>query len=214
MLLPAWWGTAGSAQAASYPPALSCEVSGFAQAGSAVLQVRGTGFGAGAAVQVSLDGRSTGTIRADAAGSFAASWVAGGLLPGATVTAAEAGCSATGALVIENGQAGSGNPALPPTVGTGVGSGAGQRKPTAPAKRPKARPSVSVARPQPVPPSRLADPAAVAIPSIPLTGLPPQLFLGLAGAVMLAGVALTGLTGRLGHRREGQPPPAGSASTA
>ena len=43
-----------------------------------------------------------------------------------------------------------------------------------------------------------------------LTGLPPQLFLGVAGAVLLAGAALTGLTGRLGHRTEGR----GSTATA
>lgn len=202
-LLPAWWCVAGSAQAASYPPALSCAVSGFAQTGTDLLQVRGTGFGSDATVLVSLDGRRTGAVRADAAGSFATSWQTGGLFPGARVTAAGAGCTAIAALAIENSQGGTGNSALPPVTG----------KPR-PAQRPKAHPPASATRPQPVPPSRIADPAAAAIPSIPLTGLPPQLFLGLAGAVMLAGVALTGLTGRLGHRRELEPPPAASMSTA
>jgi hypothetical protein len=54
---------------------------------------------------------------------------------------------------------------------------------------------------QPMPPS---EPSITAIPVARLTGLPPQLFLGLAGAVLLAGTALTGLTGRLGHRSEGR----------
>jgi hypothetical protein len=168
VLLSGWWSIAGSAAAESYPPALGCAVSGFASAGSGLLQVHGTGFGAGAQVLVGIDGidgRHTGAVRADAAGSFRAAWPAGALVAGAPVTAADAGCSATGALVIENQQAGSG------------GS-------------------------EPAPPARRADPPAAAIPSIPLTGLPPQLFLGMAGAVLLAGAALTGLTGRLGHRSE------------
>jgi hypothetical protein len=56
-------------------------------------------------------------------------------------------------------------------------------------------------RPQPLPPS---ETSVIAIPVARLTGLPPQLFLGVAGAVLLAGAALTGLTGRLGHRAEGR----------
>lgn len=39
-----------------------------------------------------------------------------------------------------------------------------------------------------------------AVPYVPLTGLAPQLFLGVAGALLLAGTALTGLTGRIGRR--------------
>jgi|GEM_PF-3209393 len=62
-------------------------------------------------------------------------------------------------------------------------------------------------RQRPLPPS---EPTITAIPVARLTGLPPQLFLGLAGAVLLAGAALTGLTGRLGHRAEGR----SSAATA
>jgi hypothetical protein len=43
-------------------------------------------------------------------------------------------------------------------------------------------------------------PAAAAIPYVPLTGLAPQLFLGVAGGLLLAGTGLTGLTGRIGRR--------------
>lgn len=58
------------------------------------------------------------------------------------------------------------------------------------------------------------DPAATAIPAVPVTRMPPQLFLGLAGAVLLAGTALTGLTGRLGHRDESRPAPGSSVTSA
>ena len=58
-------------------------------------------------------------------------------------------------------------------------------------------------RPEPpVPPPAVST---AAIPAARLTGLPARLFLGLAGAVLLAGAALTGLTGRLGHRSEHRP---------
>jgi hypothetical protein len=205
VLLSGWWGMAGSAGAASYPPAyppaLGCEVSGLASPGSGLLHLRGTGFGAGSLVLVGVAGRSTGAIRADTAGSFQTSWPAGTLQAGATVTAADAGCSATSALAIENQQDVSGNSGLPPTT-PGPGPTAVQ---PGPAKRAKHHPPASPTNPEPVPPTRQADPAVAAIPSVPLTGLPPQLFLGLAGAVMLAGVALTGLTGRLGHRSERPP---------
>ncbi|HEX8094471.1 hypothetical protein [Jatrophihabitans sp.] len=179
VLLSSWGSMAGSAGAASYPPALGCGVSGLASAGSGLVQVRGIGFDAGSRVLVRVDGRNTGAIRADAAGSFQASWRLATPAAGAAITASDAGCSATGVLVIENSQGGSGN--------------SGQPGPAKPAK--------NVPPSEPVPPARRADPVA-AIPSTPLTGLPPQLFLGLAGAVMLAGAALIGLTGRLGHRSD------------
>jgi hypothetical protein len=202
MLLSNWWAMA-AAGAASYPPALGCGVSGVASAGS-VLSVRGIGFGAGSRVLVSVDGRSTGTVRADPAGSFdaffSASWPGGTPAAGATVTASAAECSATGGLTIENPQDDMGNPGLPST-GPGPGSAAGQPGAAAATKHPETRrPPASPANPEPVPPARQPEPIAAAIPSIPVTGLPPQLFLGLAGAVMLAGAAMTGLTGRLGHR--------------
>ena len=199
MLLSNWWGMAGSAGAASYPPALGCGVSGLAAAGSGVVSVRRVGFAAGAQVLVSVAGRSTGTVRADPAGSFHASWLVGTPAAGATVTAADAECAATGELTIENEQANAGDSVLPPGT-PGRGSAAGQPGPAVPAKHPGTHPSAAPTSPEPPPPARRADPAAAAIPSVPLTGLPPQLFLGLAGAVMLAGAALTGLTGRLGHR--------------
>ena len=170
VLLSAWWCMAGSAGAASYPPRPGCAVSGVAVAGAGQVQVRGTGFGAGARVLVRLAGRSSG-VTADAAGSFQASWRIHALAAGATVTAADAGCSAAGTLVDE------------PT-GSGAPGGTGPRT---------------------LPPSQRGDPEATAIPSIPVTGLPPQLFLGLAGALLLAGAGLTGLTGRLGHRGEVRP---------
>ena len=201
VLLSCCWNLAGLAGAASYPPALGCAVSGVASAGSGLLQVQGTGFAAGSRVVVGVNGRSTGAVTADAAGSFRASWLTGGLAAGATVTAADAGCSTTGMLAIENQQDGTGGSPLPPASGPG----AGQPGPTAPAKGRKAHPAPSPASPKPAPPARPAGPPAAAIPSIPsvpLTGLPPQLVLGLAATVLLAGAALTGLVGRLGHRSE------------
>jgi hypothetical protein len=204
MLLSCWWNMAGLAGAASYPPALGCAVSGVATAGSGLLQVQGTGFAAGSRVVVGVNGRSTGAVTADDAGSFRASWLTGGLAAGATVTAADAGCSATGMLAIENQQGGTGGSPLPPAT-SGPGSGAGQPGPAAPGKRRNAPPAPSPASPKPAPPARPAGPPAAAIPSIPsvpLTGLPPQLVLGLAATVLLAGAALTGLAGRLGHRSE------------
>jgi hypothetical protein len=199
LVLLGWWSMAGSAGAASYPPALGCGVSGLASAGSGLLQVRGIGFGAGSQVRVSVDGRSTGAIRADAAGSFQASWLVGTPTAAATVTAADAGCSATAPLAIENQQDEPGDSGSPPGTSGPGSAAAGQ---PGPAKRPKTHPPASPTNPEPAPPAQRADPPAAAIPSIPLTGLPPQLFLGLAGAMLLAGAALTGLTGRLGHRSE------------
>jgi hypothetical protein len=187
---------AGSAAAASYPPALGCGVSGLASAGSGVLQVRGVGFSAGSRVLIRVAGATAGATRADAAGSFEGSWLIAPPAAGATVTAADRGCLAIGALAIENQQPSSGQSGLPP-IAPGPGPTAGK---SAPAQRPRPHPSASPTRPEPMPPARQADPAAAVIPSIPLTSLPPQLFLGLAGAVMVAGAALTGLTGRLGHR--------------
>jgi hypothetical protein len=201
ILLSGWWGMPGSAVAASYPPALGCAVSSIAPAGSGLLQVRGTGFGAGSRVVIGVAGRNTGTVTADTTGSFQATVLAGGLAAGATVTAADASCAATGALTIENGQGGSGNSLLPP-VTSGPGPAAAPPGPTGPAKRRGAHPAPSPTSPEPTPPVRPAGPPAVAIPAIPLTGLPPQLFLGVAGAVLLAGAGLIGLTGRLGHRSE------------
>ncbi|MEO7261037.1 MAG: hypothetical protein ABI047_07270, partial [Jatrophihabitantaceae bacterium] len=48
----------------------------------------------GARVVVGVAGRQPGAVRADAAGSFQASWLTGALVAGATVSAADAGCSA------------------------------------------------------------------------------------------------------------------------
>jgi hypothetical protein len=173
MLLMFWSNMTSSAAAGSYPPALGCAVSGVASAGSGLLEVRGTGFGAGARVVVGVAGRQTGTASADAAGSFQASWLTGKLIAGAAVSATDAGCAATGPLTIGN----------PPISISNSG-----KPPAPPATRPEPPPA--------------AEPTAAAIPSIRLTGLPPHLFLGLAGAVLLAGTALTGLAGRLGHRAE------------
>jgi hypothetical protein len=167
MLLCGWWLPAGSAQAASYPPALGCAVSATTPAGGPI-QVHGMGFTAGSRVLVSVAGRRLGAPVADPAGSFEASWSVKGLPPGGALVAADAGCSATGP---------------------------GQQDPA-----------------EPVPPALPRDPIASAIPAVALTGLPPQMFLGLAGAVLLAGAALTGLVGRLGHRSEGRPTAASSVS--
>ncbi|HEX8768780.1 MAG TPA: hypothetical protein VF714_10440, partial [Jatrophihabitans sp.] len=113
VLLAGWW-SAGSAAAESYPPALGCAVSGSTAAGSGLLRVHGTGFDAGARVLVGLRGQHTRAVRADTAGSFSASWPAGALVAGETVTAADAGCSATGALTIENPQGSNGKCGSPP----------------------------------------------------------------------------------------------------
>lgn len=156
VLLSAWL-PAGTAEAASYPPALGCAVEGTAAAGTGVT-VHGMGFRAGSPVSISIAGRRTGRTVADSAGSFEAAWPISAVPPGSTLRAAGPGCSATGRLTIED------RPGGPP-------------------------------RPLPT---------TTAIPVARLTGLPPQLFLGLAGAVLLAGAALTGLTGRLGHRAEGR----------
>jgi hypothetical protein len=199
MLLSEWWSMAGSAGAASYPPALGCGVSGLASANSAVVQVRGVGFAAGSVVLVSVAGQSTGATRTDAAGSFGASWPLDTPAAGAPVTAADAECSATATLTIENQPLPLGKSALPP-IASGSGSVAGPGGPATPAHHPRTHPSPAPTSPEPLPPARRGDPARVAIPSVPLTGLPPQLFLGLAAAVLVAGAAATGLTGRLGHR--------------
>jgi hypothetical protein len=218
-LLPGWWSTAAATgYPPAYPPALSCAVSGFAPAGAGLLLLHGTGFGVGARVLVGLGGSDAGAVRADAAGSFVASWPAGALaadalVAGATVTAADAGCSATGTLAIEIMPASTGNTSPPPGPSGSGPSGSGPSagapgparpgKPSPPATRPSPfGPSASGARPEPAPPARRADPPQAAIPSIPVAGLQPQLFLGLAGAVLLAGVGLTGLAGRLGHRAQ------------
>lgn len=219
VLLAGWWLTAGSAFAASYPPAMGCAVSGNAPAGAGVLEVRGMGFRAGSAVLVSVAGLRAGRAVADRAGSFEAGWLIAGLTSGATVTATDASCTVTSVLSIENHQSGQGNTALPPATpgGSSAPGPATPTKPAKPAKPAKPRPAPVLpgpgSRPEPAPPARQSDPVAAAIPSIPLTGLPPQLFLGLAGALLLAGVGLTGLTGRLGHRGERRPAPPSAVSS-
>jgi len=195
MLLSTWWNLAPSAEAASYPPALGCAVSGVTSAGSGLLQVRGTGFGAGSRVVVGVDGQRTGIVIADAAGSFQAAWLNGALVSGATVTAADAGCSTTGLLTIENEQGQAGQ--SPPSAGSGPGSTVGR---PGPGKHQPGNPGPS--SPEPAPPTGPPAAAIPSIPAVPLTGLPPQLVLGLAATVLLAGAALTGLAGRLGHRSE------------
>lgn len=225
MLLAGWWLSAASALAApSYPPAIGCAVSGSAQAG--VVQVRGMGFRAGSAVLVSVAGSRTGRAVTDRAGSFEARWQIADLTSGTRVTATDASCTVTSLLSIENqqpgqgnagrGNAGLGNAGLPPAA-SGGGPAIPQPTPAGPAKPAKPRPAPAApgpaTRPEPAPPARPSDPVPAAIPAIPLTGLPPQLFLGLAGAVLLAGAALTGLTGRLGHRGERRPCPASASNT-
>ncbi|MEO7261995.1 MAG: hypothetical protein ABI047_12185 [Jatrophihabitantaceae bacterium] len=201
VLLASWWPTSGSALAVSYPPAIGCAVSGVAQAGAGVLDVQAMGFRAGSQVLLSVAGRRIGAAVADPAGSFEGSWLVGALAAGATLTAADAHCTATGLLSIQNLQSGQGEVGSP-----GGGSAAGQPHPVKPGKTPPAPGAPGPdASPEPEPPVRQGDPVAAAIPSIPPTGLPPQLFLGVAGALLLAGAALTGLTGRLGHRSERRP---------
>lgn len=214
-LLTGWWFTAGSAQALSYPPAIGCAVAASAQAGGTVVQVHGMGFRAGSRVLVSVAGRS-GRVIADPAGSFQLSWSAGALTAGQTVTAANAGCTTTSLLSIENQQPEPGESSLPPTP-PGSGSAGGKPIPGRPAPAPRSHPAPGPATsPEPKPPARQGDPVAAVIPSvpsIPLTGVPPQLVLGLAGAVLLAGAALTGLTGRLGHRSERRTAPTSSVAS-
>lgn len=217
-LLAGWWFTPGSALARSYPPAIGCAVSGAASVGAGVLEVRGMGFRAGSAVLVSVAGSPAGRAVADRAGSFEATWLIGHLTSGATLTAADASCTATSAVSIENQPPQQGDSVLPP-VAPGAGSATGKPTPPSPAKPGKARPAPALpaptARTHPTPPALRGDPVAVAIPSIPVTGLAPQFFLGLAGALLLAGAALTGLTGRLGHRGERRPTaPSTVSSTA
>lgn len=232
LLLASWcltaWLPAGSALAASYPPALGCAVAGSATAGAGavtgavtgVVTVRGMGFRAGSRVQVSVAGRRAGGVIADPAGSFETAWPVGALASGMTVTATGVSCTVTSMLAIENQQPPQGGSLLPPPASSS-GPPAGQPvpaqpatpikpaqpiTPAQPAKPAKARPAPGpIMGPVPAPPARVGDPVATAIPSIPLTGLPPQLFLGVAGALLLAGAALTGLTGRLGHRGERRP---------
>jgi hypothetical protein len=194
-----WWSAAVSAEAASYPPALGCAVSGYASFDSGMVTVRGIGFLAGSRVLVSVDGRNTGAVRADDAGSFQVSWLLDAPTAGATITASDAGCSTDGALVIENQQQSSGDSSLLPNA-PGPGSAARPPSSATPARHGRAYPSVVPTSAESLPPALGADPELAAIPSVPLTGLPRHLFLGLAGAVLLAGVALTGLTGRLGYR--------------
>ncbi len=216
VVLAGWWFTAGSALARSYPPAIGCAVAGVAPAGAGVLEVRGMGFRAGSAVLVSVAGSPAGRVVADRAGSFQASWLIGHLTSGATLTAADASCTVTSALSIENYPPQQGQ-SPPQPAAPGAGSATGKPTPTSPAKPGKARPAPAVPAPttrtHPTPPALRGDPVAVAIPSIPVTGLAPQFFLGLAGALLLAGTALTGLAGRLGHRREHRPAATGTVSS-
>jgi len=205
-LLTGWWFTAGSAQALSYPPSIGCAVLGSAPAGGGVLQVHAMGFRAGSRVQVRVAGRSAGSAVADAAGSFAASWSIGAPAAGLTVTAVNAGCAATSLIAIENQQAGTGESPLPQKP-PGSGGAGGKPSPGGAGGPSKDHPGPATS---PEPPPLRGDPAATAIPAVPLTGIAPQTFLGLAGAVLLAGAALTGLAGRLGHRSERRPPPASS----
>ncbi|HST46806.1 hypothetical protein [Jatrophihabitans sp.] len=170
-LLSAWWLPAGTAHAASYPPALGCAVTGTAGEGG--VQVQGIGFRAGSPVRISAGRQGIRTI-ADPAGSFEA-WLPARLpAAGTALTATGPGCTAHGVV--------NKNPSSQP----------GESPP----------PSQPGSRPGPVPSS---EPTAVAIPVVPLTHVPSQLFLGLAGAVLLTGAALTGLTGRWGHRAESRP---------
>jgi hypothetical protein len=215
VLLASWWFSVGNALADSYPPALGCAVAASAPAGAGVFAVRGMGFRAGSQVLVTVAGQRAGSAVADRAGSFEASWLVARLAPRMTVTAADASCAVTSLLLIENRQPSQDE--ISPPLAPGGGPSSRQPNPAAPVKPSQPRPAPGAAspgaRPEPVPPAPRREPAAVAIPSIPLTGLPPQLFLGVAGALLLAGAALTGLTGRLGHRSERRPTAASSVSS-
>lgn len=177
-LLPAWWLSAGTAEAASYPPALGCAIT--ATAGNGGVQVQGIGFQAGAPVRVAAAGRDARVV-ADSAGSFQARLPARALPSATALTAAGPGCTVR--TVVANPLACTGKTPCP------RGPGSGSQPPVLP-----------------------KDPTAVAIPVVPLAHVPSRLFLGLAGAVLLAGAALTGLTGRWGHRAESRPSPGASVS--
>jgi hypothetical protein len=201
-LLSAWWLPAGQAQAASYPPALGCAVTGTAGSGGAWVQ--GMGFRAGSPVRISAGGATVSTT-ADPAGSFQAWLPARTPATGTALTATGPGCTARSFLAFENPPSQPGGSVTPP------GSGKGPTGPTGPGKGGTGHPAPSPpgSRPQPVLPS---DPGAVAIPVVAPAHLPSQLFLGLAGAVLLTGAALTGLTGRWGYRAESRPAPGTSVS--
>ncbi len=96
-------------------------------------------------------------------------------------------------------------PARLPTAGTALtAAGSGCTAHGLAAKDPSSKPGETppAGPPDSVPPG---EQVAVAIPVVSLKHVPSQLFLGLAGAVLLTGAALTGLTGRWGHRAEGRP---------
>ncbi|MBV9822884.1 MAG: hypothetical protein JO144_11645 [Actinobacteria bacterium] len=186
-LLPAWWLSAGTAEAASYPPALGCSITATADGGD--IQVQGMGFRAGAPVRVTAAGRGARTV-ADSAGSFQARLPARSLPSGTALTAAGPGCTVR--TVVANLPLCTGKTQTPPCGLPPGGPGSGSQPP-------------------PVLPD---DPTASAIPVVPLAHVPSHLFLGLAGAVLLAGAGLTGLTGRWGHRAEGRPSRGASVSGA
>jgi len=204
-LLSGWWLPAGIAQAVSYPPTLGCAVTGTATAGSGGVRVQGMGFRAGSPVRISAGGRGTRAV-ADPAGSFEA-WLPARALPaGTAVIATGPGCTARSLLAIENPPSSPGEPGSPSGP---AGSPGGPSKPAGPGKGSTGHPAPGQPGTQPGQPG---DPGAAAIPVIPPAHLPSQLFLGLAGAVLLTGAALTGLTGRWGYRAE--PRPSGGASVS
>ncbi len=175
--LSAWCGAAGRAEALSYPPRLNCMISGTGATGTDEVVLRGVGFGAHRRIVITVKGHRVTETVADAAGSFQASaFRQADPLTGATVIAADGQCSAATALPAHLTGAGQPSPSRPPA------------------------PSGSATRPEPVPPQLPGRPVAAAIPTIGLTGLRPQLFLGLVGAILLAGTSLIVITGRLGHR--------------
>lgn len=167
-----WCCAAVPAQAQSYPPRMGCFVTGSPAPNAGVLQVQGVGFGAGQPVRIGVDGHYLSHAIADRSGSFEASLEFDGLAR--TVTATDPTCGATSPLSRRKDPVPQGvSPSVPPAHSGDA---------------------------EPAPPVLPGRPAAAAIPGIPVTGLAPQLFLGMAGALLLAGIALTGLTGRLGHR--------------
>lgn len=183
-LLPAWWLTGGTAEAASYPPALGCAVT--AVSGSDGAQVQGMGFRGGAPVRITVAGHASRAV-ADSAGSFQARLPVGPLPSGTVLTAADMGCAVR--TVVANLPPCAGKTQIPPCMSPPSKQGSGSQPTVLP-----------------------SDPVAAAIPVVQLAHVPSHLFLGLAGAVLLAGAALTGLIGRWGHRAEGRPSRGASVS--
>ena len=198
-LLSAWWFPAGAAQAASYPPSLGCAVTGTADSGG--IRVQGIGFQAGSVVRISAGGRRSRTV-ADAPAPSRP-----GCPPGFRLRHR---ADRDRLRLHRSGRWQRRIPRLlrvnreaprpggqPGALETGR-AGQGQHGPSGAG---------------PAGPSRRCSRAGAAAIPVDLAGhVPSQLFLGLAGAVLLTGAALTGLTGRWGHRAEARPSRGASVS--